>query len=100
VGEQLCHLCGEKVTAQSADQDAPARSSRYRRESLFSCRRSSIIARASSASCSRSFSPAAASRVEIDGRSSRLDADDPAQLDVSSSTPCALPPDRVTVDAD
>ncbi len=100
VGEQFCHLCGERVTAQSADQIVreilalPGGTKLLFLSPLVEHRKGEFRELFGELR-ERGFS-----RVEIDGKVVTLDADDLPKLDKKLKHTIRLVADRVTVSAD
>jgi excinuclease ABC subunit A len=98
VGDQFCHVCGERVTAQSADQIVreilaqPAGTKLLFLSPLVDHRKGEFRELFEELR-SRGFS-----RVEIDGKIVTLDADDLPKLDKKLKHTVRLVADRVTVD--
>ena len=97
VGEQSCHLCGERVTAQSADQIvreilAQPEGTRLVFLSPVVDHRKGEFREIFEELRGRGFS-----RVEIDGKVVTLDADDLPKLDKKLKHTIRLVADRVTV---
>ncbi|MFS8070815.1 MAG: excinuclease ABC subunit UvrA, partial [Byssovorax sp.] len=100
VGEQLCHLCGERVTAQSADQIvreilALPEGTKLLFLSPLVEHRKGEFRELFDELRERGFS-----RVEINGKVVTLDADDPPKLDKKLKHTVRLVADRVTVNAE